>query len=260
MSLPQDVSQFATLIDIIARLRAPDGCPWDRKQTHASLRENLLGECYEVLEALDEADSGKLCDELGDLLMQIVLHAQIATEAGEFELGDVLAGINTKLIRRHPHIFGSTKVKDVEEVRHNWEALKQEEREAGTSILASVPQQMPALGYSQEIQRRVVQVGFDWEDIDGVIDKLVEEVSELKQTESQEQRAQEFGDLLFTLVNIARRLEVDSEAALREASRKFYRRFTCMEEVCRKRGLNLSQLSFDEQNALWEEAKKVVGG
>ncbi len=258
MSLPQDVSQFATLIDIIARLRAPDGCPWDRKQTHASLRENLLGECYEVLEALDEADSGKLCDELGDLLMQIVLHAQIATEAGEFELGDVLAGINTKLIRRHPHIFGSTKVKDVEEVRHNWEALKQEEREAGTSILASVPQQMPALGYSQEIQRRVVQVGFDWEDIDGVIDKLVEEVSELKQTESQEQRAQEFGDLLFTLVNIARRLEVDSEAALREANRKFYRRFSYMEEVCHKRGLNLSLLSFDEQNALWEEAKKRV--
>ncbi len=212
------------------------------------------------MEALDEGDSGKLCDELGDLLMQVVLHAQIATEAEEFELGDVLTSINTKLIRRHPHIFGSKKVKDAEEVRHNWEELKREEREAGTSILASVPQQMPALSYSQEIQSRVAQVGFDWEDIDGIIDKLTEEVNEFKQTESQEQRAQEFGDLLFTLVNIARRLGVDSEAALREASRKFYRRFTCMEEVCHKRGLNLSQLSFDEQNALWEEAKKRVGG
>jgi len=258
--LPEDVSQFGTLVDIIARLRAPDGCPWDRKQTHASLRENLLEECYEVLEALDEGDSGKLCDELGDLLMQVVLHAQIATEAGGFGLGDVLSSINNKLIHRHPHIFGSKKVEGVEEVQHNWEVLKQEEREAGTSILASVPQQMPALGYSQEIQSRVAQVGFDWEDVDGIIDKLTEEVSEFKQTESQEQRAHEFGDLLFTLVNIARRLEVDLEAALRETNRRFYRRFSYMEGVCRKRGLNFSQLSFDGQNALWEEAKRNVQG
>ena len=256
MSLPEDMSQFATLADIIARLRAPDGCPWDRKQTHASLRENLLEECYEALEALDEGDSGKLCDELGDLLMQVVLHAQIATEAREFSLRDVLTSINTKLIHRHPHIFGSLEVKDAEEVRRNWEVLKQEEREAGTSILASVPKQMPALGYSQEIQRRVAQVGFDWEDVDGIIDKLAEEVSEFKRTESDEQRAQEFGDLLFVLVNIARRLGVDLEAALREANRRFYRRFSYMEQLCRQRGLNFSQLSFDEQNALWEEAKR----
>ena len=258
MSLSEDMSQFATLVDIIARLRAPDGCPWDRKQTHASLRENLLEECYEALEALDEGDSGKLCDELGDLLMQVVLHAQIATEAGEFSLRDVLTSINTKLVHRHPHIFGSLEVKDAEEVRRNWEMLKQEEREAGTSILASVPKQMPALGYSQEIQRRVAQVGFDWEDVDGIIDKLAEEVSEFKRTESDEQRAQEFGDLLFVLVNIARRLGVDLEAALREANRRFYRRFSYMEQLCRQRRLNFSQLSFDEQNALWEEAKKKV--
>ncbi len=256
MPLPGDLSQFATLVNIIARLRAPDGCPWDRKQTHASLRENLLEECYEALEALDEADSGKLCAELGDLLMQIVLHARIAAEAGEFELADVLSGINAKLIHRHPHIFGSRKVKDAEEVALNWEVLKQEEREADTSILASVPKQMPALGYSQEVQRRVAQVGFDWEDINGIVDKLAEEVGELKQAESQERRAQEFGDLLFTLGNMARRLGVDLEAALREANRRFYRRFTYMEEVCRQRGLNLGELSFDEQNALWEEAKK----
>ncbi len=256
MPLPENLSQFATLVDIIARLRAPDGCPWDRKQTHASLRENLLAECYEVLEALDEGDSGKLCAELGDLLLQIVLHTQIATEAGEFELGDVVKGINTKLIHRHPHIFGSQKVKDAEEVAHNWEVLKQEEREVDTSILDSVPKQMPALGYSQEIQRRVAQVGFDWEDIDGVIDKLVEEVSEFKQAANQQQKAQEFGDLLFTLANIARRLGVDLEAALREANGRFYRRFTYMEELCRQRGLNFGELSFAEQNALWEEAKE----
>ncbi len=256
MSLPENLSQFATLVGIIARLRAPDGCPWDRKQTHSSLRENLLEECYEVLEALDEGDSGKLCDELGDLLMQVVLHTQIATEAGEFELGDVVRSINAKLIHRHPHIFGTKKVKDAEEVALNWEVLKAEERGADTPILESVPQQMPALGYSQEIQRRVAQVGFDWEDVDGVIDKLVEEVGEFKQAPSQEEKAKEFGDLLFTLANIARRLGVDSEAALRQANRRFYRRFTYMEKVCRQRGVNLGELSFEEQNALWEEAKK----
>ncbi len=255
MSLPEDLSQFATLVDIIARLRAPDGCPWDKKQTHASLRKNLLEECYEVLEALDEGNADKLCDELGDLLMQVVLHTQLATEAGEFELGDVVNSITTKLIHRHPHIFGSKKVKDAEEVALNWEVLKQEER-GGTSILASAPKQMPALGYGQEIQRRVAQVGFDWEDIDGVIEKLTEEISELKQADSQERKAQEFGDLLFTLANIARRLGIDLEVALREANQRFYRRFTYMEVVCRQRGLNLRELSFDEQNTLWEEAKR----
>jgi len=259
LSLPQNLNRFATLVDIIARLRAPDGCPWDRKQTHTSLRENLLEECYEVLEALDEGDSGKLCAELGDLLMQIILHAQIATEAGEFELEDVVSSINTKLIHRHPHIFGSRKVTDAEEVALNWQVLKQEEGQPGTSMLASVPKQLPALGYSQEIQRRVAQVGFDWEDIDGVIDKLAEEVREFKQAGSQQQREGEFGDLLFTLANIARRVGVDLEAALRQANRRFYRRFTYMEELCRQRGVNLAELSFDEQNALWDEAKKAEG-
>jgi len=260
LALPQNLRQFATLVNIVARLRAPDGCPWDREQTHSSLRGNLLEECYEVLEALDEGDPVELCEELGDLLMQVVFHAQIATEAGEFELGDVLGSINAKLIHRHPHIFGSLKVKDAEEVVLNWEVLKQEERGADTSILASVPKQMPALGYSQEIQHRVAQVGFDWEDIDGVIDKLAEEVSEFKQADSQERRAEEFGDLVFTLANIARRLGVDLEETLRQTNRRFYRRFTSMEEACRRRGVNLGKLSFAEQNALWEEAKKKVEG
>ena len=256
MSLPEDLSQFTTLVDIIARLRALDGCPWDKQQTHASLRKNLLEECYEVLEALDEGNSDKLCGELGDLLMQIVLHAQIAAEAGEFELDDVVNSINTKLIHRHPHVFGSKRVKNAEEVASNWETLKQEERGADTSMLASVPKQMPALGYSQEIQHRVAQVGFDWEDIDGVIEKLTEEINELKRADSQERKAQEFGDLLFTLANIARRLGIDLETTLREANQRFYCRFSYMEQVCHQRGVNLGELSFDEQNVLWEEAKR----
>ena len=257
MSLPENLDQFSTLLDIVARLRAPDGCPWDREQTHASLRESLLEECYEVLEVLDGGDTGKLCEELGDLLMQVVMHVQIASEAGEFELGDILTGINTKLVHRHPHVFGSLKVKDAAEVMRNWEHIKQEERE-GTSLLDSVPRQMPSLGYSQAIQHRVAQQGFDWEDIDGVIDKLVEEVAEFKQADTGERRAQEFGDMLFTLANIGRRLGVDSEAALRGANRRFYRRFSHMEEVCRQRGVNIGDLSFAEQNALWEEAKREL--
>jgi len=258
LSLSQDLSQFATLVNIIARLRSRDGCPWDREQTHSSLRGNLLEECYEVLEALDEKDSGRLCVELGDLLMQVVLHAQIAAEAGEFELGDVISSINAKLIHRHPHVFGELKVKDANEVLVNWEALKEKERGTDTSMLDGVPKQMPALSYSQQIQSRVARVGFDWQDIDGVIEKLAEEVQELKQAESQEHKAEEYGDLLFTLANIARREGIDLEAALRQANSRFIKRFYYMEKLCRKRGLNFAQLSFDEQNALWEEAKKKV--
>lgn len=258
MAKPEDLSQFSALVVIIARLRAPDGCPWDRKQTHASLRENLLAECYEVLEALDEGDSAKLRDELGDLLMQIVLHAQIASEAGEFGLGEVIENINTKLIHRHPHIFGSKKVRDAEEVALNWEVLKGEERAPDASILESVPKPMPALGYSQEIQRRAAHLGFDWEDDGGVIDKLAEEVGEFQQAKTEKEKAKEFGDLLFTLANIARRMGIDLEAALREANKRFYKRFSYMEAACRKRGVNLGDLSFDQQNALWEEAKKRV--
>ena len=255
MTSPENLEQFNTLVEIIAKLRAPDGCPWDRQQTHASLRKTFLQECYEVLGALDSGDSEELREELGDLLLHVVLQTQIAAESGEFEIDDVIRGINTKLIHRHPHVFGLKKVKNIEEVWQNWEALKKEEKGDDTSILASVPGEMPALGYSQEIQQRVAKVGFDWKDDEGVIEKLSEEVSELKQAEG-EQEAEEFGDLLFTLANIARRRGIDLEAALREANRKFYQRFTRMEEVCRQRGINFADLSFAKQNELWEEAKR----
>jgi len=204
----------------------------------------MIALILEQLEQIGECQFGKQTPQL------------FLVEAGEFELVDVMNGINAKLIRRHPHVFGSEKVKDAAEVAHNWESIKREERGTDASLLASVPGQMPALSYSQAIQRRVAEVGFDWPDIDGVIDKLVEEVGEFKQSNTGDQKAEEFGDILFTLVNVARRMGVDSESALREANQKFYRRFAYMETLCRQRGLTFSGLSFDEQNALWEEAKR----
>jgi MazG family protein len=258
LSVPQDLDKFDTLVKIIARLRGPDGCPWDKEQTHVSLRENLLSECYEVLEALDEGDSARLSEELGDLLLQIVLHARIAEDEGEFGIDDVVRGISSKIVRRHPHIFGSRKVKDSAEVMHNWEKLKKEEREEGVSMLAGVPAHMPALAYAYEISRRAVRVGFEWPDMEGVIDKLAEEVREIKDAATHKQKSQEFGDLLFTLVNVARWEDIDSEAALREANRKFYKRFSRMEELCRERGLELNELTFEQWDELWEEVKKNI--
>jgi MazG family protein len=259
LSVPDNLNKFDTFADIIARLRAPDGCPWDKEQTHQSLRENLLSECYEVLEAIDSEEPGKLQEELGDLLLQIVLQAQIAADSSEFKIDDVVKGISEKIIRRHPHIFGSRKVKDAKEVMHNWEALKKEEREAGASMLASVPKAMPALAYALEISRRAVRVGFEWPDIEGVIDKILEEVREVKKAGSQQEKAREFGDLMFTLVNYARWEGIDAESALREANLKFYQRFTYMEKLCHERGLSFEKLTFDAQNALWEEAKRGIG-
>jgi tetrapyrrole methylase family protein/MazG family protein len=192
--------------------------------------------------------------------MQIVFHAQVASEAGEFKLHDVLQNINRKLLYRHPHVFGSAKVKDAGEALVSWEALKKKEKGEGegASLLKNVPQKLPALGYSQEIQDRAARTGFDWENIGGIIDKLVEEVGELKGADNQPQKEHEFGDLLFTLVNIARWLDIDAESALREANRRFYKRFSHMEEDCRKRGVTLADLSFEEQNVLWEEAKRAL--
>ena len=258
MPKKKNPDSFVALKEIIARLRGPDGCPWDKKQTHASLKPYLIEESYEVLQALDEDTPQKLCAELGDLLLQIMLHAQIATEAEQFDIDDVVRGISSKLIHRHHHVFGSHEVKDAGEVELNWEALKQEEREEGESLLSGIPEQMPALAYSQSIQRRVAGVGFDWEEVEGIIDKLAEEVAELKQAPNQQERAKEFGDLLFTLANVARRLDIDLEMALRSANQRFYRRFAYMEKVCRERGINFGSLSLDEQNVLWEEAKKKV--
>jgi tetrapyrrole methylase family protein/MazG family protein len=252
------IGSFDALKGIVAKLRGPDGCPWDKKQTHASLRPYLIEECYEVLQALEEGTPEKLCEELGDLLLQIMLHAQIAAEGGDFEIDDVVRGISEKLIHRHPHVFGGEKVSDAAEVELNWETLKQERRQEGESALSNVPREMPALVYSQSVQRRAAGVGFDWEKVDDILDKVAEEVAEIKQAPDQQEMAKEFGDLLFVLANMARRLDIDLEMALRSANQRFYQRFTYMEEVCRKRGVSFGSLSFDKQNALWEEAKQKV--
>jgi tetrapyrrole methylase family protein/MazG family protein len=257
MSVPQDLKRFDSLVEIVAYLRSPQGCPWDRKQTHASLREHLLEETYEVLEALDEANLEKLRSELGDLLMQIIFHAQLGKEAGEFGIEDVIEGINRKLISRHPHVFGSRQVKDAEEVLVHWEELKKKERQEKGSMLDGVPKAMPALAYSQSVQDRVARVGFDWPSDEGVLDKLVEEITEFKQSETKLKRDEEFGDILFTLANYARRQGIELESSLREANQKFYRRFSYMEELCRRRGLDLARMTLEEQNRLWNEAKQA---
>jgi tetrapyrrole methylase family protein / MazG family protein len=258
LEIPEDLKQFASLVEIIAHLRGPQGCPWDKKQTHASLRENLLEESYEVLEALDQSKSEMLCAELGDLLMQVVMHAQLAGESGEFDIGDVIQGINDKLIYRHPHVFGSAVARDAREVLVHWEELKKKERKKDVGMLEGVPKELPALSYSQSVQGRVARVGFDWPDDKGVLDKLTEEITEYKQAATNAEKSEEFGDVLFTLANYARREGIDLESALRGANSKFYRRFSHMEQICRERSLDLSKMTLDEQNLLWNEAKKAV--
>jgi tetrapyrrole methylase family protein/MazG family protein len=259
MDIPQDLRQFGSLVQIITSLRGPDGCPWDREQTHASLREHLLEESYEVLEALDETDPTNLCSELGDLLLQIVLHAQVAKDAAEFDIGDVIEAINRKLIYRHPHVFSSATAKNSDDVLVRWEELKKKERKEEAGMLGGVPKMLPALAYSQSVQERVARVGFDWPSDDGVLDKLAEEIAEAKAVIAPHERAVEFGDVLFTLANYARRQNIDLESALRESNSKFYRRFSYMETLCRERKLDLVKMSLDEQNKLWNEAKLAVG-
>jgi tetrapyrrole methylase family protein/MazG family protein len=259
MTGKEKIDSFAELKNIISRLRGPRGCPWDRQQTHVSLRPYLIEECYEVLQALEDGPPAKLCEELGDLLLQIMLHAQMSAENGQFTIDDVVQGISAKLVHRHPHVFGDAEAKDAAEVRHNWEALKNAERHNEGSILSGVPRSMPSLSYSNSIQRRVAAVGFDWEKTEDILEKLTEEVAEIMEAGDKEEKAREFGDLLFVLVNIARRQDVDLETALGGANRRFYNRFACMEQLCRQRGVSFADLSFAGQNDLWAEAKKKVG-
>lgn len=248
---------FGTLKRIVARLRGPRGCPWDRAQTPSSLKTSFLEEAYEVLEAIEKDDPSALKDELGDLMLHVMLQAQMASEAGRFQIEDVLESINRKLIHRHPHVFGKVKVNSSQEVSANWEVLKREERPEGRSLMESVPRQLPALAQAGSLQRRAAGVGFDWPEVSGILAKLTEEVAELEQASSEE-KAREFGDLLFTLVNIARRWGIDPESALRESNRRFAARFRYMEELCRRRHLRFEKLSLEEKDALWEEAKKKL--
>ena len=252
-------TSFESFQEVIAHLRAPDGCPWDREQTHQSLRSYLLEETYEVLSALDSADPHSLQEELGDLLLQIVLHAQIASEEGEFRMSDVLQQVNSKLVYRHPHVFGETQVDGVEHVLVNWERLKAAEKKQDgkqrESILDGVPLALPALIQAEQYQRRAARVGFEWPALQAVVDKIQEELAEVQQAETVENRLAEVGDLLFAVVNLARTLEADAETALREANARFRRRFGFIEKKTRLQGKSISDLSLEQMLALWQEAK-----
>ncbi len=252
----ENSATFTGIRHVVASLRAPGGCPWDREQTHNSLKPYLIEEAYEVLDALDREDSEKLREELGDLLLQIVLHAQLATESHEFLMEDVFRGIVTKLVRRHPHVFGNRVVSGSAEVVRNWERIKQDEKGEATSSLNNVPLSLPALAYAQSVQRRAARVGFDWPTMDGVVDKILEEIQELKAAESPKDKAEEMGDVLFSVVNLARWLNVDAEDALRLANAKFKRRFQRMESLGAERGRQMKDLSLEQQEGLWEESKK----
>jgi len=250
----EDLRRFDGLYAIIERLHAPDGCPWDREQTHTSLRPHLLEEAYEALEAIDAGDPARLIEELGDVLLQVLMHAAVATRTGEFTFADVTGHISRKLLRRHPHVFGDATAKTAEEVWQSWEALKQAEKPR-SSILEGVPSSLPALAASQSIQGRARRIGFDWPDVEGPLEKLVEEVQEFARAQGASDREDEFGDILFVLANVAQRLGIDAEQALRRANTKFRRRFGAVEEIARTRNVDLKDLDLDALDALWNEAK-----
>lgn len=247
------------LTDIMARLRAPDGCPWDILQTHASLRSNLVEEVYEVIEAIDLEDDELLCEELGDLLLQIIFHARMAEESGSFSMQDVIDGICSKLIRRHPHVFGQISVRDAGEVILNWEQIKKEEKKERKSLLDGVPKDLPALMGACKLQQKAAKAGFDWDDIEPVWGKLDEEIAELKQAIQQQDSGhteEELGDVLFSVVNLARFLKVDAETALRLTNGKFKQRFSHVEARVKASGHSWKEFTLEELDAFWEEAKR----
>jgi MazG family protein len=265
---------FEDLVALQQKLLAPGGCPWDRQQTHDTLRTYLLEETYEVLDALDSKKPEKIAEELGDLLLQILFHAELGRLAGTFDLGDVIESIYLKMVRRHPHVFGETKARDAAEVLKNWEQIKAEERRAAgkgdaqerggekASVLDGVPHSLPALMRAYQLTRRAGNVGFDWENLAGVLQKVEEEVAELRATPpgERERLEEEAGDLLFAAMNAARFLGLDPELALRRANTKFEQRFRAMEQEAEREGRKLAGASPAEMDELWERVKQKSGG
>lgn len=257
-------TSFESFAEIVAHLRAPNGCPWDREQTHETLRKHLLEESYEAISAIDSGDFADMREEFGDLLLQVVLQSQIANEEGQFNINQVVQGIHSKIVRRHPHVFGDLQLDGVDGVLANWEKLKEKERsEKGKSekqeergLLDGVPLALPALSQAQEYQDRAGRVGFDWPEIDGVLDKVKEEIDEIKNAETDFELASEIGDLFFALVNVARWKKIDAESSLRGTNMKFKKRFAYVEQGAKKRGQTLSELTLEEMDALWNDAKK----
>ena len=253
-------TSFESFAEIVAHLRAPDGCPWDKEQTHETLRKHLLEESYEAITAIDSGDFADMREEFGDLLLQIVLQSQIANEEGQFNINQVVHGIHSKIVRRHPHVFGDVKLDDVDGVLANWEKLKEKERKdkkQDKGLLDGVPVALPALEQAQEYQDRAARVGFDWPEIEGVLDKIAEEIAEVKNATNEQELTTELGDLFFALVNLARWKKVDAESALRGTNLKFKKRFGYVEQGAQKLGRSLSELSLEEMDGLWNEAKKL---
>lgn len=257
---------FDELVAIMTRLRAPGGCPWDREQTYESLAPYLLEEAFESFDAIQDAAAGKpenLREELGDLLLQIIFHSQIAEERGDFTIEDVCAAITRKMILRHPHVFGDVKLDTANDVLNNWDELKRAEREitkknekAKDSILDDVPLAFPALIEANKLTKKAAKVGFDWEDAEQIFDKLDEETKELKSAISTNENVEEeIGDLLFTVVNLARKFDVEPETALKKTNRKFRQRFKFIEAELKKRSVKLEEATLDEMDALWNKAK-----
>jgi tetrapyrrole methylase family protein/MazG family protein len=258
-SLASDHAQgFTGLVQIVDRLLGPDGCPWDKEQTHESLKKHMVEETYEVLDAIDKNDPDALCEELGDFLLQAVMHAQMDAIEGYYDIDDVIRGISDKLIRRHPHVFGNVEVSGSDEVLDNWDAIKKSEKGEDRSVLAGVPKAMPALLRAHEISKRAVRVGFEWQDLEDVFAKLSEELGELKDAINagrKEDIENEIGDLLFTVVNIARWLKIDPEEALQKMVTRFSDRFQQMESSA---GKPLNDLTFKEWDDLWIAAKAAT--
>ena len=252
---------FDKLVQVVATLRGENGCPWDREQTHETLKADLIEESYEVIEAIDAKEETKLHEELGDLLMQVMLHAQIAKDDGNFSINEVIQSITEKLIRRHPHVFGGVEVSDAEEVLTNWEAIKRQEEgyEDRNSVLDGIPDILPSLLRAQKIQRRAARVGFDWDEVSDVLPKLEEEIEEIKvciEAGTPEDIEMEIGDLLFSVVNLCRFLDVQAEEALRQANRKFINRFKAMEKELERRGKTFADYDLAGLDELWEAAKE----
>ncbi len=245
------------LLDIMKRLRADDGCEWDKAQTHQSIKRSMIEEVYEAIEALDNNDDKMFANELGDVLLQVVFHSRIAEERGAFDFGDVVNEICTKLIERHSHVFGNDKAGNEAEALLAWENNKKKEKGLKTfsDALVDVPKNFPALIRAEKVQKKAKNAGFDWENIDGAIDKVYEELEELKSA-SHETISEEFGDLLFSVVNVGRFLKVDPEISLNDATNKFINRFIKMEKLSEKKGRKLDELSLDELDELWNEIKK----
>jgi len=257
-TMPTQTKNVARLLRLMARLRAPGGCPWDREQTHRSIRHNLIEETYEALDALDDGNMAGFQDELGDLLLQVVFHSQIASEAGQFNFDAVAKTIADKLVRRHPHVFGRKKADTSREVLKQWEAIKKQEKQSH-SIFSEIPRSLPALLKADKIQRKASRVGFDWKQVKDVVAKVEEELRELKAAHATGNRrhfAEELGDLLFAAVNLARYENYDPEDLLNRATHKFVKRFRKIEHAVRKQGRHLEDCSLKELDALWEATKR----